>query len=122
MLDTMLPARLIRALGAQVAKHIERMLYMRAIFIEVLIEKAKQANLGIAHGCLDHFVNHVDGVIKQNTTLLLDRKNFAQAYSELEEFVDRMIQAAKATGATELHEPNFFAAKAQCGLIFWCTP
>jgi hypothetical protein len=94
---------------------------MRSIFIDVLIDKIRRENLGIAHGCLDHFVRHVDDVIQQNATKLQDRQNFAQAYAEMEEFVDRMIAEAKAAGSFELHEPNFFDAKAQCGLIFWCS-
>ncbi len=68
---------------------------MRAIFIDVLIDKLHRDNLGIAHGCLDHFVRHVDDVIKRNAVQLADRKDFAQAYGELEQFVDRMITRRK---------------------------
>ena len=95
---------------------------MRAVFIDVLVDKLHQEGLGIASGCLHHFVDHVDAVIKDFSQELRDRAKFSQAYSELEEFVDRMIQDARSSGAGELHEPNFFQAKSQCGLIFWCNP
>lgn len=93
---------------------------MRALFVEVLVEKLLRAGLGIAADCLHHFVDHVDFVVGQNAAQLLQREGFAQAYAELEEFVDRMIAAARVQGLSDLHEPTFFAALSQCGLIFWC--
>jgi hypothetical protein len=93
---------------------------MRALFLEVLLDVARKNGLGMGAGCLEYFVQLIDSVITEHADELQNREKFIQAYAELEEFVQRMIQSAIAKGYSELHEDTFFDAREQCGLIWWC--
>ena len=94
---------------------------MRAIFFEALIDIVRAEGLGIASGCLYHIDQLVTDVSMQHASELRSRATFAKAYADFEEFVNRMVRDAKAKNYPELHEDTFFAAKSQCGLIFWCA-
>lgn len=63
----------------------------------------------------------ISAVSKQHAAELRQRETFAKAYGDFKKFVLRMVKDAKAKGYPDLHEDTFFAAKAQCGLIFWCA-
>jgi len=94
---------------------------MRALFIEILVEILRHQGLGIHARCLQIFVDHVDDVLNRFATQLRDRNNLIQAYGELQEFVLRMVRAARAEGTPEIHERHHDSANNQCGLVFWCS-
>lgn len=95
---------------------------LRNLFIDVLLRQAAREQLRVSEDCLNVFTRHVDGVVAGSASQLLDSKNLEQARAELKVFVDRMIDDARARGSDELDSHNFRAARARCGLVWWCKP
>ncbi|NEP19722.1 MAG: hypothetical protein F6J97_23010 [Leptolyngbya sp. SIO4C1] len=93
---------------------------MRALFYEALLDACRQANLGIAQDCLGLITDKINQVVETHHAELLDRDTFVRTYADFQEFVRRMIQSAQDSNFDALHEPTFFDALGQCGLVFWC--
>jgi hypothetical protein len=93
---------------------------MRALFLEVLVDIAVQEGLGIAHNCLHLVRDHVDQTIQRHSGELMERDKFIRAYADYQEFVLRMARDAKSKNYQELHEDTYYAARTECGLIWWC--
>ncbi|NIM49096.1 MAG: hypothetical protein GTO22_07525 [Gemmatimonadales bacterium] len=94
---------------------------MRAMFLEVLIDSAEAAGLGVEHGCLYHIQSHIDEVLRRHCSELVDPRTFLESYVAFQTFVSRMIEDARAKHYSNLHEDTFFAAKDACGIVFWCA-
>ncbi len=93
---------------------------MTSLFIEAFVRAAINANLGIAPECLRMVVDHVDSVLTRNGGRLSQPAQFLNAYQGFLTFVGRMVDEARANGLSQLQEQTFFAARQQCGIIFWC--
>lgn len=93
---------------------------MRALFLELLVDRLLAEGLGIGHGCLYEMARQIDSILQRHRNELADRQTFLRAYADLAEFVSRMAADARAGGSSDLHEHTFFSARSQCGLIFWC--
>ena len=93
---------------------------MKGIFCQIVLEVLVREGLGIEPNCLAELNRLIDRVLDRRGRELLMRETFVRAVADFEQFLARMVEEARATGAGRLHEGTFARARQRCGLIFWC--
>jgi hypothetical protein len=92
----------------------------RTLFVESLLRMASSEGLGVAPNCLQMTTELIDSVVRSQAEKMADPALRGAGMKAFEEFVGRMIEAAKSRGYRELHEDTFLAARKRCGLLWWC--
>ena len=88
----------------------------------ILIERLRRARLGIEPFCLQDLLKLIDRVDERVNKRPDPVEAWIQAISGFDQFLSRMIDEAKRKNAQSLFEGTFAAARAQCGILFWCEP
>ena len=86
------------------------------------MERLRRANLGIENQCLQDLLELIDQVEKSVASQSDPIQASVQAIAGFDQFLGRMITAAKGSGSRSLFEGTLAAARAQCGILFWCSP
>jgi hypothetical protein len=86
-----------------------------------MIEVLTSSHLGTEAGCLRLLDDAVrTNVAEHEQEILHSVEVFLQAQAAFRAFLGRIVQAAVATGSSNVRENDYQAARAQCGLIWWC--
>ncbi len=94
---------------------------MRSQFIEAFVDQIAKEGLGVTQACLSDVISLVDRVIAEHDQELQDTVTFEQTKADFGRLTERMIAEARRQGYADLHEDTLYAAREQCGLIFWCA-
>lgn len=88
------------------------------LIAHAMLRLAKR-KFGIGYEPLKALMESVN-IVSHDKSEELRTVGLVKAFSELDEFIDRMVDSASHRGVNQVDLVDFEAAKERCGLIFWC--
>jgi len=93
---------------------------IRETCYRILMERLRSARLGIEPFCLQDLLRLIDQVEERVNARPDPVEASIQATTGFDQFLSRMIDEARRTNAQSLFEGTLAAARARCGILFWC--
>jgi hypothetical protein len=93
---------------------------IRDVSYQLLMEKLRREHLGIESGCLEQLIDLIDRVDARVRTQPDVAQATIQATTGFNQLLSRMIQEARRLNSQNLFEGTLAAARARCGILFWC--